>query len=92
VVEEGLDSSVGIAACYGLDGPGIEFRSGRDITYPFRPALGPIWPLVLVQWIPGLSQGSGGRGVALTTPPSSVEVKERVELYLYFSLGLLCMF
>jgi hypothetical protein len=40
VVEEGLDSSVGIATCYGLDGPGIESRSERDITYPFRPALG----------------------------------------------------
>ena len=51
----GRDSSVGIATRYGLDGPGIEFRWGRDFPHPSRPALGPTQPPV--QWIPGLSRG-----------------------------------
>jgi hypothetical protein len=34
------DSSVGIATRYGLDGPVIESRWGRDIPHPFRPAWG----------------------------------------------------
>jgi len=46
------DSAVGIAACYGLDGPGIEFRWRRDLLRPSRPALGPIQPPT--QWILGL--------------------------------------
>ena len=40
----GLDSSVGIATRYGLDGPGIESRWGRDFLHPSRPALGPTQP------------------------------------------------
>ena len=37
-----IDSSVGIAMRYGLNGPGIEslWEGGRDIPHPFRPALG----------------------------------------------------
>jgi len=31
----GRDSSVGIATRYGLDGPGIESRLGRDFPDPF---------------------------------------------------------
>jgi hypothetical protein len=46
---------VGIATGYGLDGPGIESRWGRDIPHLFRPALGSTQPPV--QWVPGLSQG-----------------------------------
>jgi hypothetical protein len=34
-------SSVGIATDYGLDGPGIESRWGRDFSHTSRPALGP---------------------------------------------------
>ena len=37
----GRDSSVSIATRYGLDGPGNEFRWGRDFPHPSRPALGP---------------------------------------------------
>jgi hypothetical protein len=48
----GLDSSVGIATRYGLDGPGIESRWGRDFPHPSRPALGLTQPPI--QWVPGL--------------------------------------
>ena len=51
----GGDSSVGIATRYGLDGPGIESRWGRDFPHLSRPALGPILPPV--QWVRGLSRG-----------------------------------
>ena len=40
----GRDSVVGIATRYGLGGPGIESRWGRDFPQPSRPALGPIQP------------------------------------------------
>jgi hypothetical protein len=37
----GPGSVVGIATAYGLDGPGIESRWGRDFPLLFRPALRP---------------------------------------------------
>ena len=48
-------SAVGIATRYGLEGPGIESRWGRDFPPLSRPALGPTQPPV--QWVPGLSGG-----------------------------------
>ena len=48
-------SSVGIATCYGLEGPGIETPWGRDFPHLSIPALGPTQPPI--QWVPGLSQG-----------------------------------
>ena len=64
----GRDSSVGIATGYGLDGPGIESRWGRDFMPLSRPALGPTQPPV--QWVPVLSQGiKSGRGLTLTPHP-----------------------
>ena len=51
----GRDSSVVIVTRYGLDGPGIASRWGRDFLHPSRRALGPTQPPV--QWVPGLSWG-----------------------------------
>jgi hypothetical protein len=46
------NSSVGIATCYGLDGPGIESWWGRDSPQLYRTSPGPTYPPT--QWITGL--------------------------------------
>ena len=72
----GQDSVVGIATGYGIDGPGIESRWGRDFPHLSRPALGPTEPPV--QWVPGHSPGGKeepGRE-ADASPPSSALVKK----------------
>jgi len=48
----GPGSVVGIETAYGLGGPGIESRWGRDFPHQ---SLRPIQPPV--QWVPGLSRG-----------------------------------
>jgi hypothetical protein len=51
--------------CYGLDGPRIESRWGRDFLHPSGQALGPTQPPI--QRLPILSRGLNSRGVTLTT-------------------------
>ena len=63
----GPGSVVGIATGYGLDGPGIESRWGRDFPRLSRPAMGPTQPPA--QRVPGLSRGKERRGVTLTPHP-----------------------
>ena len=73
-------SSVGLETRYGLEGPGMESRWGRDFP-PIQTGTG-AHP---ASYRMGTGSFSGvkrpGRGVD-RPPPSSVEVKERVELYL----------
>jgi hypothetical protein len=75
-------SWVGIATGYGLDGPGIETRWGRDFPHLFRPARGPTQPPV--PWIPGLSRGRKRPGGDANPSPLPVPwPKNRIEIYLY---------
>ena len=61
-------SAVGIATGYGLEGPGIESRWGRDYPHLSRPTLRPTQSPV--QWLPRVSPGvKSGRGVTLTLNP-----------------------
>jgi hypothetical protein len=79
-------STVGIATRYRLDGPGIESRWGRDFPHLSRPALGPTQPPI--QRVPSLFPRGKAAGVWHWPPtPSSAEVKDRVELYLYSPSG-----
>jgi hypothetical protein len=71
---------VGIATAYGLDGPGIESRWVRDFPHLSRPALRPTQPLV--RWVFPRGKVQLGHD-ADPSPPSSFEVENRVELYLY---------
>jgi hypothetical protein len=64
-----------------LDFSGFESRCGRDFPYPSRPVLRPTQRSA--QWIPGLLFGGKATGAwRYHPPPSSAEVKERVEVYL----------
>jgi hypothetical protein len=79
----GRNSSVGRATRYRLDGPGIESRTGEIFrTRPDRP-LGPRSGYRAT--FPGVKRPGLGVG---HPPPSSAEVKERVEICLYFPSGL----
>ena len=87
----GPKSSVGIAIRYGLDGPGIESRLRRHFPHLFRPAPEPSQPPV--QWVPDhFLRGEEAEVWRYHLPPSSAEIKESVELYLYSLSGLRGLF
>jgi hypothetical protein len=82
----GRDSPDGIATCYELDGPRIESQWGWDFTHLSRMTLGPNKPF-LHNWY-RVTLGGKAAGECLWPPtPSSAEVKERVELFLYSPSG-----
>ena len=82
----GRDSSVGIATCYGLDGPGIESRWEARFSALVQtgPAVHPASCAMGNGSFPGVKRP--GRGVD-HPPPSSAEIKGIVELYLYSPSG-----
>jgi hypothetical protein len=61
----GRDSEVGIATHYILGCPGIESRWGARFSVHIQTGSGANPPPI--QWVPGLSRGYSGRGVASTT-------------------------
>ena len=72
--------------CYGLYGLGIESPWGRDFPHPSRTAIGCVLSLTQLaqdfsprvkRWVRGVD----------CSPPSSAEVIEGVQLYLYFLSG-----
>ena len=79
----GLGSVVGIATSYGLDGPGIESRWGRDFSTPVQtgPEANPASCTMGTGSFPG-GEVRLGRDTD-PSPPSSSKVKNRVELYQY---------
>jgi len=80
-IDAGLDNSVGIATFYSLDGPGIEYQWGEDFPHSSRPAWAPTSLLYNgYRLFPGVKRPR--RGVD-HPPTSSVEIKERVQLYIY---------
>jgi hypothetical protein len=80
------DSAVDTVTYYELDILGIKSWWVRDFPDLSRLALGPTQPTT--QWVPGISRGVKQPGCSVDhPPPSSTEVKERVELYLYSLSG-----
>ena len=83
---EGLDSSVGIATRYGMDGPGIESRWAVRLSAPVQtgPGAHPASYTMGNESFPGVKQSERGVG---HPPAASAEVKKREELYLYSTSG-----
>ena len=82
----GRDIVVGIATCYGMDGPGIESRWEAKVSTPVQPGPGAHSASCTMSTgsFPGVKRS--GRGVD-HPPPSSAEGKERVQLYFYSPSG-----
>jgi len=75
----GRDSSVRTVTGYGLDGPGIESRQGRDFPHLSSPALGPTQ--LPVQWVPSLSRGKERPGRDADPSPTSSAVFKKEYSY-----------
>jgi len=83
----GWGSVVGIATGYTPDDLGIESWLGVSFSTPVQTGLG-AYPAFYTMGTIFPSQAYSSWGMTLTShPPSSYEVKERVELYLYSPSG-----
>jgi len=82
----GRDSTVSIVTHYELDGSGIESRWGARFSAPVqtRPGAHPASYTMGTRSFPGVKRL--GHGID-HPPPSSTEVKERVDLYLHCPSG-----
>ena len=83
ILKAGLDSAVGIATCFGLDGQGFETRGwrGARLSAPVQTGPGAHTASYTVGTEFLLRVMRPGHGVA--HPPSyNAEVKERVQLYI----------
>jgi hypothetical protein len=82
----GRNLSIGIATRYGLDGPEIEYRWRARLSAPIQ--TGPEAPSASYIMGRGVFPGAKRRWRGVDHPPPfSAEVKERVELYLFFPCG-----
>ena len=81
------DGSVGIAILYGLEGPEIESRWGARYFAPVLTGAGAhaVFYMMGTESFPGVKRP--GRDVDHVLP-SNVEVKERIELFVYSHFGL----
>ena len=82
----GLDSAVGIATRYGLDGPGIESRWVARFSAHVQTGPDPHPASHTMDTGSFLGVNRPGRGVD-HPPPSSAEVEGRAKLYLYSPSG-----
>jgi hypothetical protein len=82
----GQDSVFGIATRYGLQGPGTESRWGARFSAPVQtdPGAHPASQTLGTGSFPGVKAGGLWRW---PPTPSMAAVKERVQLYIYSSLG-----
>ena len=82
----GRDNVVGVTTCYGLDDPGIESRWEARFFAPVQNGPGdhPASYTMGTGFFPGVKRP--GRGVDHPSP-SRADVKERVQLYLYYTGG-----
>ena len=80
------DSSVGMAPRYGTDDPGIESGGGLRFSEPVQTDPGAHPASYTMDTRSFLGVKRPGRGVDHPLP-SSADVNERVELYLYFTSG-----
>jgi len=70
----GRGSVLGAAIRYGLDGPGIESRLGRDISQPSRQDLGSNEPPI--QFVRSLHAGKAGAWRSQPTPHLMTRLKK----------------
>jgi hypothetical protein len=83
LVRVGGNSAVAIAT---FQGPDIESWWGRNFPSPSKPFLGPTQPPL--SWITGLfPEGKAPGAWRYPSNPSTVEVKERVQAYIFSPSG-----